>query len=889
MRIIDKTHCKEVIILRYYDPRSEESLKNLTEGFVRKGGRKTLRVGGKVLKKSILMMVKAFGLPFVLIFGVIILVVAISSYALFGERGSMSEYNVGTTHTNEIIYTETEDYIKPIAADISNENNLVELYYKFMAIQSYYKTIDGGNTLLSFADDTDKFVKYTDYHGKENFFYLNNYFLLSLDEIANEYLFKYPEQFIKPVYADLEHRKLKDLVDEDGNLVAESIKYKDGLPTGEKTEGAWDYGFAPILYYKEYEKKDYVKGVYTSKDIQVGNTVVNVKTEEPFRVEIPRTNKPVYVIETAITQSGDVNYVYEQQDMFLRNLKDGSSSNEYADVTRYRYDTAYIEYVLEDGTIEIEEVPLYKYRMGTVVEYIPVEKSSTENLSGIKYLKDYLSNYEAYVPKGVMTDFNFSDRAEEKEEIINKLSVLNVFAGVNERTRRTSIGSIQTSSKIESDPYNKSYQYFSMFRSYADQFGLDPYLLVAIGAQESGGEHQNYLGSKGAVGLMQIEPPKSFLVETADGDEIRISVDRKDLTDVKTNIKTGAAYLKHCIDYFNGNILMGLQAYNFGPTGTKNIVERYAIENGKTYKQVRDNQEDLGWMNYRKYYTNGGDDMYVEHVLSYYAKSITDLTGIETTETTEDFDAISAIDLMNEEYKNRSWLKKAWDNISQGFKSLVADVRSIFRVEYSESSNYHVNKMGETDIDSILSQTLAFSNYSDYYSSYDDVINLMSEDNLSTNFLFLGNASYYGGIGGAMEYVEGIASELEDFINPTLIAYRITSPFGPRIDPISYTPSTHNGTDYATPLGTPLYAVTDGIISFAGYKNSYGNIVELEAGDYHIKYAHMSEIIVRAGQAVKRGQLVGYSGKSGYSTGPHLHFEVIRKGQRINPALYFYK
>ena len=130
----------------------------------------------------------------------------------------------------------------------------------------------------------------------------------------------------------------------------------------------------------------------------------------------------------------------------------------------------------------------------------------------------------------------------------------------------------------------------------------------------------------------------------------------------------------------------------------------------------------------------------------------------------------------------------------------------------------------------------------------------MSEDNLSTNFLFLGNASYYGGIGGAMEYVEGIASELEDFINPTLIAYRITSPFGPRIDPISYTPSTHNGTDYATPLGTPLYAVTDGIISFAGYKNSYGNIVELEAGDYHIKYAHMSEIIVRAGQAVKRGQ-----------------------------------
>ena len=84
MRIIDKTHCKEVIILRYYDPRSEESLKNLTEGFVRKGGRKTLRVGRKVLKKSILMMVKAFGLPFVLIFGVIILVVAISSYALFG-------------------------------------------------------------------------------------------------------------------------------------------------------------------------------------------------------------------------------------------------------------------------------------------------------------------------------------------------------------------------------------------------------------------------------------------------------------------------------------------------------------------------------------------------------------------------------------------------------------------------------------------------------------------------------------------------------------------------------------------------------------------------------------------------------------------------------------
>ncbi len=126
---------------------------------------------------------------------------------------------------------------------------------------------------------------------------------------------------------------------------------------------------------------------------------------------------------------------------------------------------------------------------------------------------------------------------------------------------------------------------------------------------------------------------------------------------------------------------------------------------------------------------------------------------------------------------------------------------------------------------------------------------------------------------------------------------KISSPFGFRMDPFTNQRRFHAGIDIAAPQNTPIYALQEGIIIFSGYKGGYGNCVII---DHHYpdiqkiprlqtKYAHNSKNVVQVGQRVKRGDVIGYIGSTGRSTGPHLHFEVIYKGNRINPIEYIKK
>lgn len=117
----------------------------------------------------------------------------------------------------------------------------------------------------------------------------------------------------------------------------------------------------------------------------------------------------------------------------------------------------------------------------------------------------------------------------------------------------------------------------------------------------------------------------------------------------------------------------------------------------------------------------------------------------------------------------------------------------------------------------------------------------------------------------------------------------ISSRFGTRVDPISGEVKTHGGTDIAAPLGTPILAAADGVVVTATWHNSYGYYVKIKHDDtYSTLYAHCSALHVSAGQAVKQGQVIADCGSTGYSTGPHLHYEVIQNGVRVD-ALMFYK
>jgi len=98
----------------------------------------------------------------------------------------------------------------------------------------------------------------------------------------------------------------------------------------------------------------------------------------------------------------------------------------------------------------------------------------------------------------------------------------------------------------------------------------------------------------------------------------------------------------------------------------------------------------------------------------------------------------------------------------------------------------------------------------------------------------------------------------------------------------------HYGIDIATPMGTPIYSLRDGIVIYSGVMSGYGNVVMVNHGDITSLYAHNSSNVVKEGQVVKSGQLITYSGNSGLSSGPHLHFEIRTKsGETIDPISYY--
>lgn len=119
---------------------------------------------------------------------------------------------------------------------------------------------------------------------------------------------------------------------------------------------------------------------------------------------------------------------------------------------------------------------------------------------------------------------------------------------------------------------------------------------------------------------------------------------------------------------------------------------------------------------------------------------------------------------------------------------------------------------------------------------------------------------------------------------------RIASGFGIRIDPVYKVTKMHAGLDFTAPQGTPIYATADGRIKFSGSSASgYGNHVIIAHGyGYETLYGHMYRIKVKAGQTVKRGEVIGWVGNSGKSTGPHCHYEVHKNGNPVNPIYYFY-
>lgn len=135
-----------------------------------------------------------------------------------------------------------------------------------------------------------------------------------------------------------------------------------------------------------------------------------------------------------------------------------------------------------------------------------------------------------------------------------------------------------------------------------------------------------------------------------------------------------------------------------------------------------------------------------------------------------------------------------------------------------------------------------------------------------------------------------MSRSLEDEVYPAGLPAEkgwISSYFGKRTDPFTGRPAHHQGVDIAGKRGTHILAVAAGVVTSSGERYGYGNMVEVNHGNGYItRYAHNSENLVVLGDTVKKGQSIALMGSSGRSTGPHVHFEVLRNGQPVDPVKY---
>lgn len=143
------------------------------------------------------------------------------------------------------------------------------------------------------------------------------------------------------------------------------------------------------------------------------------------------------------------------------------------------------------------------------------------------------------------------------------------------------------------------------------------------------------------------------------------------------------------------------------------------------------------------------------------------------------------------------------------------------------------------------------------------------------------------------EYIYQKLSQKKDFLDHTPSVYPvegyISRGFGIEPDPFTGEMGLHQGLDIVADLGTPVIAAADGRVSFVGWQKGLGKLVTVDHGNgYKSSYGHLSVILVQDHQEVRRGEVIGRVGNTGYSTGPHLHYEIYLKGRLVNPQPYLW-
>lgn len=899
-------------------------------GSVGKGVKKLTKKGIDLAKKGIAFTVKSVIMPVFqallpYILGVVIIVFL--GYALyqieFEWAGVSEDYNKNGS-AGEIVQTK-EGYMKP--KNINYDDKEVLQFYRHFSNISYYQLKAGSNKIQQAQEGDD----YRDYYRQEKNFVLTPGLLTALDRFLLGGKILYPEQYIKPIYHEIKNGKIVplQLTDENSKVIAQSQnvswiqvgnKVKRQINTPETIPSVKDYGLASIITYIDDRRVEFIAGTYVDevwlgdendKDLsklvlsepkefgpydyknaesaykkksllggyiwEKGNDANIIKgTEDPIDTILAVEN--IHLLNEAYTFAGVFRYEYKPTVKVVQSSLPAEMRKRKIGTIRYNKRTEYYKETVTDPlTGEKKTVTksrtvydykdIYRYYTGKVYEIIPTHENiyfndekvedwlarinkpdktkeeeqrlEEEEKERTRYLRDYIFNFEADIPESVVRGTDFEARVGEQVDLDWEA------VGVDDATGQ--------SSRLSAGVL----QYEDLFAKYSDNEVMKN-LLMAIAMQESGGNARDTSGA--GWGLMQIEDVKygkggPYDRANAFGDTIRITRDpaTDERLDPEKSIRWAAGYFKALLNKYEGDPLKALQAYNFG-TGAMDKLLRYCEENG------------LDWMSHTHLIaslmnrSSYGDPEYLKHVLRYYKGSVSELSNMSLNYDTGFFKGLLNI-------------------ISKWIKNYSPDeMHYLFEGRVKTGSDYDLLLRSARTYDA---QTpLSLTNY-EYY-------NFWENEFLNSGLGLLGSLGTAANLN--REELIKLVPNIDEYVLPLKITNpRITSPFGQRNNPTDSGREFHHGIDLAVPIGTEVASIAKGkvIVAQTVDNGSYGKYIKIQHDNGVVSlYAHLSEVLVTVGQEVEAGTLIGKTGNSGRSTGPHLHFEVRINGVAVNPYYF---
>ena len=213
-------------------------------------------------------------------------------------------------------------------------------------------------------------------------------------------------------------------------------------------------------------------------------------------------------------------------------------------------------------------------------------------------------------------------------------------------------------------------------------------------------------------------------------------------------------------------------------------------------------------------------------------------------------------------------------------------------IQQRDDNLYRVLLMADPVSEHVRSASYASTNRYEALELLDDaalVVNVTQKMDLLTRQLYIQSESFNQVVGFFKNHEDMLAHlpAIQPISNNDL--KHTASGYGSRIDPVYGTVRFHYGMDFTCDIGTPVFATADGRIASTGWEQGYGMTVEIDHGyGYRTRYCHLSAYRSRPGQTVKRGDLIALSGSTGKSTGPHVHYEVVQRGQKVNPVNFYF-